>query len=723
MRITPTSRYRWLPVRIDDFEKWQSGLLDESARRLGALLDPGGRVHRWGFVGSPVMFQGQRAWLRVSPFPGGPGTSGRPSWLASDWREIIGQCGCKRGWAGVAKKKILLDTPTGQPTLGYSAIAAAFAGVIADSEPNFAIGVFGGWGSGKTTLMRAIERALPTDRVVTAEFNAWRFEREPQLLVPLLDVIRGVLSNRAERTVSLAGPRANAGTADRLRQIVERLGRVVRALASGLSASAGLPGAVTVSYDAKPAMDALDALSTGPGSLGPKSLYVAAFQELRSAFADLGQAGISRIVVFVDDLDRCLPGNALEVLESMKLFFDLPGLVFVVGLDETVIDRAIQAKYSAAGSYGSSGIIDGSGPTKADSLSGVGREYAKKIFQIPYTLPVMLPEQLDDLLDSMYVEARIEDDQLKDLRERVRPYLEVIAVQRRVNPREVKRFINSYTMQTLIRPDLIPEVILALQTLTFRPDWQEVYDAVIANPNHFGKTLAAYRDGADEKFRENFPGLPELSADLKEFLTSALLQPVVDEPDLDPYLSSLRSTSGPEQMRLDLNNWLEDLQVTIKEARVKGRGIEGVSAAAFCGACGAERRSGAWFCPKCGREFAALEPLTQLDICRACGAELKADIRFCGTCGHGVVVPELLIEYDIDSIIQAIQLFHIRLDPMPMTQPGPIHDLGGGAQSKVTRIFEINEILRQTNTKQDQRAVAACMDEIKNLIKDLESLA
>ena len=59
---------RWLPVRIDDFEKWQAGLLEESARRLDAVLAPGGRVYRWGFVGSPVKFRGRRAWLRVSPF-------------------------------------------------------------------------------------------------------------------------------------------------------------------------------------------------------------------------------------------------------------------------------------------------------------------------------------------------------------------------------------------------------------------------------------------------------------------------------------------------------------------------------------------------------------------------------------------------------------------------------------------------------------------------------
>jgi len=68
MIIRQESGTRWLAVRIGDFEKWQASLLEESARRLGAVLDPGGRVHRWGFVGSPVTFRGQRAWLRVSPF-------------------------------------------------------------------------------------------------------------------------------------------------------------------------------------------------------------------------------------------------------------------------------------------------------------------------------------------------------------------------------------------------------------------------------------------------------------------------------------------------------------------------------------------------------------------------------------------------------------------------------------------------------------------------------
>ena len=190
-------------------------------------------------------------------------------------------------------------------------------------------------------------------------------------------------------------------------------------------------------------MFTLDALAPGSASdqedIAPKSLYVAAFGELRTAFQDLADAGITRIVVFVDDLDRCLPVNALDTLESIKLFFDLPGFVFVVGLDESAVDRALATKLTAAVVSPPAAIDDVTTAAVAAPRGQLGREYAKKIFQVPYTLPVMLPVQLDDLLKSMYDEGGIEGDQLADLSTRVRRYLDVIAVQRRVNPREVKR--------------------------------------------------------------------------------------------------------------------------------------------------------------------------------------------------------------------------------------------------------------------------------------------
>ena len=96
--------------------------------------------------------------------------------------------------------RILLDEPAERPALRFDEYARAFAGIIRQSGPRFAVGIFGDWGSGKTTLMRAIQHSLEDDQtVVTLWFNAWRYEREPHLIVPLLDTLREELVAWAER--------------------------------------------------------------------------------------------------------------------------------------------------------------------------------------------------------------------------------------------------------------------------------------------------------------------------------------------------------------------------------------------------------------------------------------------------------------------------------------------------------------------------------------------
>jgi energy-coupling factor transporter ATP-binding protein EcfA2 len=451
----------------------------------------------------------------------------------------------------MARRKVLIDSPTQRPALGYQEIAGAFAELIAYSEPKFAIGIFGGWGSGKTTLMQAIARRLKSrSEIVCIDFNAWRFEREPHLLVPLLDTIREELGNRAMELASRANELASpAGSieqvrnatmrAEQLRHVVIRLGKIVQKLASGLSVSVPIPG-LTIKYDVgsifetsvESAADQGSALE-GDQSLLPKSLYVAAFKELRSAVRDLAGTGVKRIVVFVDDLDRCLPENALDVLESMKHFFDLDGFIFVVGLDESLIQRAVAAKFASVSS-----LVSGDAQAPEPSSSQLSTEYAKKIFQVPYALPAALPGQLNDLLESMYKEARIGGMQLREL-EKVPPYLKKITMHGRVNPRQVKRFINSYTLQSLIGDDLIPEVILALQVLAFRQDWEVAYKLANSHPSEFLKALDTHckRQGGGNAFGD-LPGHVAFPADLAEFLMSPLAAELADLKSLDPYLSS-----------------------------------------------------------------------------------------------------------------------------------------------------------------------------------------
>ncbi len=78
--------------------------------------------------------------------------------------------------------------------------------------------------------------------------------------------------------------------------------------------------------------------------VGDDNLYdhVEGFQD---KFADVvkeyvGEEG--RLVVFIDDLDRCLPEGAITVLESLKLFLDRSQCVFVIGVDQAALTEAIK---------------------------------------------------------------------------------------------------------------------------------------------------------------------------------------------------------------------------------------------------------------------------------------------------------------------------------------------------------------------------------------------
>jgi predicted KAP-like P-loop ATPase len=73
------------------------------------------------------------------------------------------------------KFQILVDDPAEDPRLGFREYADAFAEIVCGSPPRFAIGIFGSWGSGKTTLMQAIKsRIEDREDVIPVWFNAWR---------------------------------------------------------------------------------------------------------------------------------------------------------------------------------------------------------------------------------------------------------------------------------------------------------------------------------------------------------------------------------------------------------------------------------------------------------------------------------------------------------------------------------------------------------------------
>ena len=394
--------------------------------------------------------------------------------------------------------KVLLDEPAKAPALGFDDYAVAFADIIRHSAPQFAIGIFGDWGSGKTTLMRAIRRELETDPDVSCVwFNAWRYEREEHLIVPLLDSLR-------EELARVAATEVDEERKARARAAAAMIARAAKAIVAGATLKATLP-LVGAGLELDPAKVIRSWEDDARSVDEPVSFYYASFRAMQQAVDDFTVGG-RRIVVFVDDLDRCLPLSALQVLESMKLFFDFEGFVFVVGLDQRVIERSIEVKYQTPAAEMTPRTL--SGGSSADAYSGgspiglaprfglpvSGSDYIKKIFQVPFGLPRISTDDLWPFFQALVENSGLPDEQKSDLNATVWPHLEYTTDAGSVNPREVKRLVNAYTLQMKLLTAKLPQepdsnIVLALQTMAFRSDWRSLYELLTADSALFLSAL------------------------------------------------------------------------------------------------------------------------------------------------------------------------------------------------------------------------------------------
>ncbi len=486
------------------------------------------------------------------------------------------------------KFRILVDLPSSNPGLGFSETAIGLASLIHNSEPQFSIAVFGPWGSGKTTLMYEIKRQLNSESVIAVDFSAWRYEKEEHLIVPLLDSIRAALVEWSNKQQALASNNDIPGDKKQQRKFFAKIaietaktmGKVMASMLAGVSIKAGLPGAMEISYDANKALsfvssgrevEPVDVNLTDAAKFAkrlddaelPQSFYHACFTALSSAFSIFERETCGkRIVVFVDDLDRCLPGGTLEVLESMKLFFDLRGFIFVVGLDRDIVERSIDARYIIKND---NKIVEDQ-PQKTERIIR-GADYLKKIFQVPFSLAPVSLASLDDLFLALRDDAKIDNEQANDLMNRVKPHLAYLFTGSQLNPREVKRYVNAYTIQMKIKPNLNPDIVLTLNNLDFRQDCRNIYEALATFRLESTTALKAYTEGNAEFLEDIDLSGSDIPFDMKGYLSpGGLGYELLTVEDLDQYLDAgeaTRSSKGGYYLEL-LNGYRKFRSATLR---------------------------------------------------------------------------------------------------------------------------------------------------------------
>ncbi|MGD2086137.1 MAG: SUMF1/EgtB/PvdO family nonheme iron enzyme [Candidatus Aminicenantes bacterium] len=387
---------------------------------------------------------------------------------------------------------VVLDDFSDIDQIGYDEYSEGLVEMIRSvgakgEKGSFTIGVFGQWGQGKTSMLRQIEKKLneietkDEKEILTVWFNPWQFTGEEHIIIPFFHTLVSYLEEFKEKK--------GKGASQHFVNFLEELAHVPVALAYGMEGKIKIPLLLETKFKMKDIIDEArkkkeereDKSESEMKKLVNEyeSIYYRLISRLQGASTGLNL----KIVVFIDDLDRCLPEKAVELLEGLKVLLDLSGFVFVIAVAREVIEQGIRVRYKELYSN------DAGGSTFLE------QDYLDKIIQFPFTLP---PPDIDRL-------KSIVDNYLKDLKG-AKPYLETIQKSLGTNPRCLKRCINnlSYTFWVAKRKGKFrPELLIKMTLVAFL--FPGFYRVIGKTPVHLIRVQDIINEKKDEKEEEK-PG-------------------------------------------------------------------------------------------------------------------------------------------------------------------------------------------------------------------------
>jgi len=328
------------------------------------------------------------------------------------------------------KRQFLTDLPLGEKKgvvnpfleekLEFKNYAIVIAQAVMDTENFLTMGVFGKRGSGKTSLMRLAKSLVDSkpEFFITVWFNAWQYDHEKQLIIPLI--------------VSLS-----KGLEDYERSLG---GKITPKMSEGIGALCAALQSLLYGFCVKDYLEVPDLPEpeTGLSSeeiinkciestkdyIMVKRLYLDAFADLRRITRD-DKIEKPRIVVFIDDLDRCHPDRVLALLKIVNLVLGQPGFSFVIGMCPQIfrsnIKRIQQKEYHLE--------------------EDEAEDYIEKMIHVPVHIPEQDPGTLEEYLRALILNIQVFPPTIS--RDQMDNIIKVIGEACENNPRSIIRFLNS----------------------------------------------------------------------------------------------------------------------------------------------------------------------------------------------------------------------------------------------------------------------------------------
>lgn len=303
------------------------------------------------------------------------------------------------------------------------------AQILESISTPFTMGLFGEWGSGKTSFMKLLDAYLQKDsKFKTFWFDAWLYENEVSLIFPLLSKLSAELNEK--------------------NQIIENTKKIATSLLL-VGSNLLLKGLTYGSVGINEAKESLE--------FAEKNFeeWVSNIEKFKNNFEKLVQElkqDKLALIVFVDDLDRCMPENVIRLIENIKHFFSVNGCLFVIGVDKDILSKGIEAKYG----------------TKLIS----GEDYIEKIINFSFSIP-QNKLKLDDFILENF--KKFTTNSYPSISEEVKNFTEIISTIGIDNPRKVRKLILRY-LYFLSLPDYkdyIREIVCKL--IAYREYFQDAY--------------------------------------------------------------------------------------------------------------------------------------------------------------------------------------------------------------------------------------------------------
>jgi predicted KAP-like P-loop ATPase len=381
------------------------------------------------------------------------------------------------------------DNVTDKDFLGFDVHANLIKELLTDdSLLPITIGLFGDWGSGKSSILEVLKNKIddPENGTVCLYFNGWIFEGYDDAKAALLESIIKEFED---------SKKFGEGLKDNIRSLIKSVDWM-RVIGYGMkniaipAASAYLTGGVSLipqiaqglTKAADKPEELLEKIKNGEAESFVKQFIkppdtnseTSSIREFRNDFEELiKKSKINKLVILVDDLDRCTPDRIVDNLEAIKLFLNVQNTAFIIGADPRIVRHAIEYRYNKLS-------VNSSDENRNERIVN---DYLEKLIQVPYNLPKLSDSEVETYITLLFCEKDLDEQSFQKVIEAFKAFktkdrysvfdysnIQVVLNETEIsqlsqsvplisklspiiteslygNPRQIKRFLNTFMLR------------------------------------------------------------------------------------------------------------------------------------------------------------------------------------------------------------------------------------------------------------------------------------